>query len=100
MRLRNVGRPEFTWGDLRAIVENSLPGSVLGVAQGYPWSPEMYMTANVFDALQIANWQRTGRGNSDRPKPIPRPNTEDKDTQHYGSDPIPLSDFKDWWDNN
>lgn len=49
------------------------------------------------DQLAIANWQRAGRKNAPKPKPIERPWLKPKST-HLGKDPIPVQDFNDWWD--
>lgn len=35
------------------------------------WSAEAHLTASVFDALQIANWQRADK--APRPQPLTRP---------------------------
>lgn len=37
------------------------------------WTDETHLLASMFDALNIANWQRSGDKNSAMPKPIVRP---------------------------
>ncbi len=64
---------------------------------GTIWPVHTQLLAEVVDALNIANWQRGGRKNSPKPKRIPRP-WEKKRAQTLGSDPIPISQFDDWWD--
>lgn len=34
-----------------------------------------------------------------KPKPLKRPGVKET-TKRYGKDPIPISEFNDWWDNN
>jgi hypothetical protein len=44
---------------------------------GSDWTTGDYLIANVFDVLQIANWQRAWKKNSPRPKAHYRPGVED-----------------------
>ena len=37
------------------------------------WTLGEHLTASVFDALNLANWQRSGDSKAKAPKPIPRP---------------------------
>lgn len=46
----------------------------------------------------MANWQRAGRKTAPKPKPIPRPWEKPKTTT-LGKEPIPISQFNDWWDS-
>lgn len=39
------------------------------------WSLNTFLLALVADALHAANWQRGGKKNAPRPKPLPRPRT-------------------------
>lgn len=64
---------------------------------GPVWSVEAQLMAEATDALNMANWQRGGRRSAPKPKPIPRPWLKPKHTT-LGSDPIPISQFNDWWD--
>lgn len=61
------------------------------------WSTNTYLLALAVDALHDANWQRGGgpKGGP-RPERVERPNQ--KRTHSFGSDPIPISEFNDWWD--
>ena len=34
-----------------------------------------------------------------KPKPLKRPGVKET-TKRYGKDPIPISEFNDWWNNN
>lgn len=54
------------------------------------WGPTEHLLAGVFDVLQVANWQRTGKGS--RPKPLPRPG---KDVGKRLGAPRPLSETRD-----
>lgn len=37
------------------------------------WTVHEYLLADLFDALALANWQRTGDAKAAHPKPYPRP---------------------------
>lgn len=62
------------------------------------WTITDYLLAAVVDALQAANWQRSGKKNAPKPKPVPRPGQAPAG-EKYGSDPIPQAEFASWWDN-
>lgn len=57
------------------------------------------LLAHVVDLLAAANWQRQGKKTAAKPKPLPRPGRAPADGQRYGSAPIPVGDFDDWWNN-
>lgn len=63
---------------------------------GGGWSVTDYLLAIVADHLAMANWQRQGKKGAPKPKPIPRPG--DNNSAKYGEDPIPISEFNDWWE--
>ena len=51
------------------------PGCALHRAQdpeGWQWTPDTYLLANLVDLAAAGNWQRGG-GKGRRPKPLPRP---------------------------
>ena len=60
---------------------------------------DAYLLAHVGDLLAVGNWQRAGNKNAPRPKPIQRPGVE-TGARSFGSDPIPISEFNDWWESN
>lgn len=51
------------------------------------------LAAHTFDALNIANWQRTGK-NRNRPKPVRIPKTPSA-TEHYTREDI--DNFDSWY---
>lgn len=72
--------------------------SVLGRSVAGPlgdWSVEAYLLAIVADGINAGNWQRGG-GKGPKPQRIERP--QEKRAQSFGSDPIRIADFNDWWD--
>lgn len=97
MWLGEIPTPSFHLGDLKNYVKHADPGSALRRDQGHDWATTDYLLALIADQLAVANWQRTGK-TSGRPKPIPRP--EQDNSEKYGADPIPLSEFNSWWDEN
>lgn len=62
------------------------------------WGVVEHLLAGAVDALNVANWQRVGKKNAPRPKPVKRPGL--KKEQRLGRGGIPASDFKAWWENN
>jgi Family of unknown function (DUF5361) len=49
------------------------------------WSAGEYLLAGVLDALNIANWQRTGRRGRPRPQRVQRPGTGPKHRGNTGT---------------
>lgn len=59
-----------------AVLAVQLPaGAQTWISCGFDnaWTLGEHLTASVFDALQIANWQRQGDGSAKRPTPTKRP---------------------------
>lgn len=50
-------------------------GAQTWISCGYDnaWTLNEHLTASVFDAVQVSNWQRAGDSSTPRPKAIPRP---------------------------
>lgn len=92
----------FSWRDLLVMVRrwSDEPGTALGeVTHGHVlWETGDHLLAAVVDAVQIGNWQRAGKKSLPKPKPVQRPGSKGK-TKTIGSDPIPISQFNDWWDS-
>jgi hypothetical protein len=87
LRLDWLGTRRLTWRDLWVVVSQSPKGSAVHRAQApgeWEWDLQADLTAGVFDALQIANWQRGRARRSEFPKPLPRPGVE-PDSQTIGS---------------
>lgn len=103
-RLDDLGTPALSWRDLLVVVRQSGPGSALARAI----SPDLAawgsgqvtadLLAVVADLLAAANWQRQGKKSAPKPKRIKRPGVANEDKK-YGSAPIPVRDFDDWWNN-
>lgn len=104
LRLDDVGTDRLSWRDLYVVVHQSGPRSALARAldpEAAAWASgeaTAYLLAGVVDLLAMGNWQRQGKKNSPKPKPVPRPGSKATGTT-YGADPIPVSDFEDWWSN-
>lgn len=78
LRLRWLcdGTDRLNWRDLLVVIETADEDSVQGrlaLGASAHWGITEHLLANVFDALNIANWQRGGGGMSKKPKPMPRP---------------------------
>ncbi|WP_425836943.1 hypothetical protein [Microbacterium sp. PA5] len=69
--------------------------SVQGVVH---WPVTDQLLATIYDVLQHANWQRSGKKNAPKPKRLQRP-WEKTAARKLGSMPIPISKFNDWWDS-
>lgn len=87
------------WDVAVAVANNPWPGKALAVSvhgEAALWSPDTYLLAMQVDVLHSANWQRSG-GKGPRPKATKRPG--DSAGQKLGSEPIPMSEFDDWWES-
>lgn len=104
LRLRDLGTEKLSWYDLKIIVRHIEPGSPLHHAiapEQARWATGEivpYLLAHIADVLANANWQRANRPSAPRPKPIPRPG-DNAQNKKYGSEPIPVSSFNDWWES-
>jgi hypothetical protein len=102
LRLDDLGTLALSWRDLYVIVQQSGPSSALMRAlqpERAAWASGMVLAdllAHAVDLLAGGNWQRAGKKNAPKPKPIPRPGTKSETTK-YGSEPIPVKDFDNWW---
>ena len=90
------------WPDLRAVVRNAEAGSLLRIAvfgdEGR-YSRTDYLLVALLNTLRSMSWQIGGDEKAPKPKPIRLPGMEDENTQAFGSDPIPIAEFNDWWDS-
>lgn len=92
---------------LVAFVRNLPAGSALARetrdAELWAWSqPAMtnQLLAALVDELRMAEWawaRSNGARGARRPRPIPRPGVKDDSVRRIGSDPIPISEFEDFW---
>lgn len=95
----------FGWGNLLAFVHHLPPTSaVYREKYGEPaaFASELkrnMILADIFDVLQTFDYHyiKTTGGKARKPKPYTRPWAVDDGTEHIGSDPIPISEFKDWY---
>jgi len=103
-RLDDLGTPALSWRDLLVIVRNVGPSSALARAlkpELAAWASGQVaadLLAVIADLLAISNWQRQGKKSAAKPKRIKRPGVDNGDKK-YGSAPIPVKDFDDWWNN-
>lgn len=79
--MEDVGTGAFTWRRLRSYLhglryttDSAFWREVDADGEGL-WRVDTYLLANVVDALNIANWQRSKDGSTgnNRPKQVPRP---------------------------
>lgn len=75
LRLRWLedGTDRLSWADVAAMTREALPGSAV-LRWVDPWDIDTHLLAGVLDALNGANWQRSG-GRGGAPRPVPRPDT-------------------------
>lgn len=102
LRLDDLGTLALSWRDLYVIVHSLGPSSAL-MRKVQPelaaWASGMVLAdllAHAVDLLAGGNWQRAGKRTAPKPKPIPRPGKQAESTK-YGSEPIPVKDFDNWW---
>lgn len=96
----DIGTARLSWRRLLLIVENSAEDSAVtrSVNPVKPWSPEMQMLTNVFDALAILIWMQSKDGASgrNRPRPTPRPGMKDPNVEHFGDASMTLNETRAW----
>jgi hypothetical protein len=100
-RLDDIGTEALSWHELWIVAINAPPKSPLHISiagDAAFWSIETYIFASILDALNNANWQRGG-GKGMRPTPVKRPQDKQKE-QRFGSEPILITEFDEWWDSN
>lgn len=103
-RLEDLGTKSLSWRDLYVIAMQSPPTSALVRAiqpERAAWAAGLVtadLLALVADLLAVANWQRQGKRNAQRPKPITRPGDKPS-ASSWGAEPIPIRDFDSWWEN-
>lgn len=99
LRLAWLGTPALSWRDLLVIVEQLPPGSALHRSmdpEGSLWTVETHLLAGIFDVLAIANWQRAGGAERDRPTPLPRPGLpEDPGTETWTGKPVSIEEMNE-----
>jgi hypothetical protein len=49
------------------------------------WGEDTHLLASIFDVLAMANWQRQGKANAPRPKPLPRPGVKASKDKRLGT---------------
>ncbi|ALY08800.1 tail assembly chaperone [Arthrobacter phage Nancia] len=94
-----LGSDDLDWRELWMIISHTQMGSALAESihgEQSRWKVTDYLLAMVADALHDANWQRGG-GKGAQPERVKRPGVKDKSTQSFGSEPIKISEFNDWW---
>ncbi|ALY09795.1 tail assembly chaperone [Arthrobacter phage Preamble] len=99
LRLDWLGSDDLDWRELWQIIAHTQMGSALAESmhgEQSRWKITDYLLAMVADALHDANWQRGG-GKGAQPERVKRPGVKDKNTQSFGSEPIKISEFNDWW---
>ena len=100
LRLRDLPSEAFNWRDLFVLIRrwqktpgNAFAAALNGGAEVPAWGEQVL--ALVYDALQaVAFILKHGKGQ--RPKRLTRW-WEKRKEQKFGSAPIPLAQFADWW---
>ncbi|WP_066041897.1 hypothetical protein [Herbiconiux solani] len=100
--LDDLGTQALSWPDLLLMVRRwqKMPGTATQESvHGIIWSIEAQLLAEMLDTLRLANWQRAGKKNTPKPKRTPRPWELKSRQQTIGSEPIPVSEFDEWWES-
>lgn len=64
------------------------------------WGYEAELLARVLEALWDANWQRQGKGNVPRPKPLQRPGQDAPEgVKHFGGAAVSIEEFHRQWND-
>lgn len=100
LRLRWIGKEDFSLRDLLTIIEH-LPRESALVRELNPdawmWSHTDYLLALLYDRQAEHNWMisKDGAKGIRRPKPLPRPGVTDEDsnTRHFTGKAIPMDEM-------
>ena len=97
MRLRDAGSFAFNWRDLMVICRRLGRDSELyrdmNPGDDVSWSVDTYLLAQLVDN---SSWQiyQANHGKGTKPKPVPRPNSDDHKVVKY--DTLPVDEMRDW----
>ena len=99
LRLRQLGTEQLSWRDLLVIIRQQPRDSAL-VRSMDPdtahWGMSEHLLAIVADAARLGVWQRGGGKKSDRPKPIPRPGSDEGHKKVHKGDVLPMDQMAAW----
>lgn len=103
LRLRWLGTEQLTWADLLVIVHGASRTSPIGRSTGgesTEWGATEHLLALLVDSVAWTNYlmqfQINPRSQPERPRPVSRPGVKPTGTR-LGADPIPISQFEEWW---
>jgi hypothetical protein len=94
LRLRDLGTPGFGWEDLRDVINGIAPTQESALfreqnPKSWWWTAEIDFMAALLHTMQLANWQRAGKG--PQPKPVKRP--DDTPKRRRGLEPRSAADL-------
>lgn len=92
----DLGTERVTWRRLKALIGQLPRGSATARSMhgaAADWGPVEHLAAVQADLLAAANWQRAGKKNAPRPKPIPRPGIKPAGERHRGT-PRPVREVR------
>lgn len=87
LRLDWIGSERLTWRDLWVIVQQLPRTSAMARSvdpEATLWGQAEQILAGIYDALNVANWQRGEAKRHTFPKPLPRPGVE-PESQSFGA---------------
>lgn len=98
-----LGTPLLSWLDVATVIRGATRTSAIGrdtLGEESAWSVTDHLLALVIDATQQTNYLMQKQLNPKSfvpvPRPVSRPGVKEKGTR-LGSDPIPISQFEEWW---
>lgn len=97
LRLRDAGTPGFNWRDLLVVCKRLGRDSELyrdiNPEDDVTWTIDSYLLAQLVDNT---SWQiyQANQGKGTKPKPIPRPGSEDN--RVVKGDSMQIDDMRDW----
>jgi hypothetical protein len=84
----------LSWRRLNSLILHLPPESAcVAVTNPDRWDRDELLLAGIYDLLAAANWQRSGRKNSPKPKPLPRPGVN-LPTKRFGNKSIPIDEWR------
>lgn len=95
--LADLAGPRLSWRRLGVLIRQ-LPREAAttraAAGEAAAWGDAEHLLASIVDVLNAANWQRSGKQNAPRPKPLPRPGVKKPGETTFGTKSMSIDEYK------
>jgi hypothetical protein len=86
----------MSWRRFHVLVMHLPPeaASVIATNPAAAWTPAEYLLATIADLTAAGNWQRAGKKNAPRPKPIERPGVKLPGGKKFGTESMSIAEMQ------